>query len=127
MNMKQAYVQHYLKPILADRPYLFLTVGVLITGLVLALFVLLSVQQRDIQVVTQYSAFGESHFYKNKWFYLYAFAGFGVLVAAGHTALMAKLYNMQYRDIGLLFGWVSIVLCVIAGRYAYEVMQLAFL
>ena len=126
MIMKQ-YASSYLKPILADRTYLFLLVGVLLTGLMLALFVILTVEPSDIQVVTQYSSFGQSHFYKDQWYYLYVFAGFGLLISTLHVSLMVKLYHLERRDIGVFFGWMSIMLCVIAARYAYEVMHLAFL
>lgn len=96
-------------------------------GLLLLLFVLFTVQARDIQVVTQYSAFGESHFYKDRWFYLYSFAGFGLLLSTAHTAVMAKLYSLGQRDIGVLFGGVSLIILFVAAKYSYEVMHLAFL
>lgn len=124
--MKQ-YASFYLKPILADRTYLFLLTGVVLTGLLLALFVVFTVEPSDIQVVTQYSSIGESHFYKSQWYYLYVFAGFGLIVSTLHAAIMVKLYYLERRDTGIFLGWVSILICIIAARYAYEVMALAFL
>lgn len=124
--MKQ-YATSYLKPILADRSYLFLMTGMVLVGLLLSLFVVFTVEPSDIQVVTQYSSIGESHFYKSHWYYLYVFAGFGLVVALLHGAIMVKLYNLERRDAGIFLGWISIILCVIAARYAYEVMHLAFL
>ena len=124
--MKQ-YASSYLKPLLADRTYLFLLTGVVLAGLLLSLFVVFTVEPSDIQVVTQYSSIGESHFYKSQWYYLYVFAGFGLMVSAIHSALMVKLYYLERRDVGVFLGWISILICVIAARYAYEVMHLAFL
>lgn len=124
--MKQ-YASTQIKPILADRTYLFLMTGVFLGGLLLALFALFTIEPSDIKVVTQYSAFGESHFYKNAWYYLYVFAGFGLLVSTLHSALMIKLYHLERRDIGVFFGWISLILLIIGARYAYEVMHLAFL
>ena len=115
------------KDILADRPYLFLCAATMAAALVYALYAFFTIEPRDIQVISQYSAFGEAQFYKEKWYYMYTFVGFGVVTALINTALMAKLHSLEKRDFGIVLGWVSLIIILIAFRYTYEVMHFAFL
>lgn len=91
------------------------------------LFVLFSVEQRDIQIVTQYSSFGESHFYKERWFYLYNFALFSLIAGFAHCAIMTQLYQYERRTLGIMFGWVTLLLFLIAFIYVQRVLQVAYL
>lgn len=124
--MKQQVLKTF-QSIMADRPYFSLMVAVAVTSLLYALFVILSVESRDIQVVTHYSGFGESHFYRTSWFYLYSFAAFGLVVGVVHAVVMAKLFKYERRILGLLFGWQSLLLIFIALVYTYKILQVAYL
>ena len=112
---------------MADRPYFSLMVAVVVTALLYALYVILSVESRDIQVVTQYSGFGESHFYRNSWYYLYAFAGLGIIIGTVHAAIMTKLFRYERRVLGMVFGWQSLLLLLVATVYTYKILQVAYL
>lgn len=100
---------------------------VLISGLIYTIFCLVATHATDIQVITQYSGVGDTHFYKDKWFSLYTFAGFGIIVTAIHLALLAKLFQVNYRDIGIVIAWIALLIMLIATVYTYEVFHLAFL
>lgn len=91
------------------------------------LYAFFTIESRDIQVITQYSAFGEAQFYKEKWYYLYTFVGFGLVTAVVTSGLMAKLYSLEKRGFGIVLAGVSLVILLIAFRYTYEVMHFAFL
>ena len=125
--MTKHIIRNTTKAILADRGYLGLVVAIIVIALVYILFVVTSVEGRDIQVVTQYSAFGESHFYKSHWFYLYTFALLGALVAIINVALMGKLLHYERRSIGVAIGWLTIVFYVVAAVVVHSVLRLAFL
>ena len=112
---------------MGDRPYFLLMLAVLISGLAYTIFCLVATHVTDIQVITQYSGVGDTHFYKDKWFSLYTFAGFGVIVTAIHLALLAKLFQVNYRDIGIVIAWIALLIMLIATVYTYEVFHLAFL
>ncbi len=112
---------------MSDRGFRGLMLGVLIVGIVYTAVTLLSIQSSDIQVVVQYSGIGESHFYRNQWTYLYIFSIFGVLVTIGHLLIMAKLYNYESRNAGIIFGYSTMALLVIAFIMFKSVTQLAFL
>lgn len=116
-----------LQSIMADRPYFALMAAVSATALLYAVYVILSVESRDIQVVTHYSGFGESHFYRSSWYYLYSFAGLGVLMAVVQSAIMAKLFKYERRTLGMLFGWMSLLLILITTVYTFNILQVAYL
>lgn len=112
---------------MGDRRYFALMAAVLLVSVIFTLFVLFSVEQRDIQVVTQYSSFGESHFYKERWFYLYNFALLGVIIGVAHCAIMAQLYKYERRALGVMFGWLTLLILLIAFIYVQRVLQVAYL
>lgn len=116
-----------IKVILADRPYLLLLMLVLACSVVYMLYAFFTIESRDIQVITQYSAFGEAQFYKEKWYYLYTFVGFGLVASVVNSGLMVKLYSLERRDFGVMVAIISLVLLLVAFRYTYEVMHFAFL
>lgn len=115
------------KDVVADRPYFLLVMAVIAAAVVYALYAFFTIESRDIQVITHYSAFGEAQFYKDKWYYMYTFVGFGVIVASINSSLMTKLHELQRRDFGIVLAWVSLLLVAIAFFYTYQVMHFAFL
>lgn len=125
--MTKHIIRETAKAILADRGYLSLVVAIIVIALIYILYVTTSIESRDIQVVTQYSAFGESHFYKSRWLYLYTFAGIGIVAAAINIAIMGKMLQYDRRSMGVAVGWVTIVFFVVATAVAHSVLQLAFL
>ena len=116
-----------LKEVMSDRPFFMLVAAVFASMVLFSVFALFSIDRVDIQIVTRYSSFGEAHFYKNAWWYLYGFVAFGVIAGAAHAAIMAKLRAYDRRDLGLMFGWFSLVVVVVAFAYAFEVFKVAFL
>lgn len=112
---------------MTDRRFFALMAAVVIAAALFVVYILFSVEQRDIQIVTQYAAFGESHFYKSRWFYLYNFAAFGLVVGIVHSVVMAQLYKYERRTLGVMFGWLTLLLFLIAIVYVQRVLQVAYL
>lgn len=110
-----------------DRPYTVLIGFVLALCVILIIWCFTSVQQSDIQVVTRYTAFGNVHFYKSIWWHLYGFAVFAALVGTLHAAVMIRLHSMDRRGLGIIFGWMTCVIVMIAAFYMSEILNLAFI
>ena len=104
-----------------------LVVLVFTSMMLFSIYALFAISRVDIQIVTRYSSFGEAHFYKNAWWYLYGFVVFGLVAGVTHTMIMAKLRAYDRRDLGLMFGWLSFILVLVAFAYAHEVFKVAFL
>ncbi len=124
--MTKESVKQSLKQILADRPFLVLLAGLILTGLIYVLVIGFSIHPRDIQVYTRYTVFGEAHFYKNPWQYTLLFVAFGAMVAAFHAAIMVKLYGLGRRQAAVVVAWVGLAILVIGAVYALSIMRLAF-
>jgi hypothetical protein len=116
-----------IKPILSDRLMTVLIIVFIVVCLAYSVYVGTSLRPSDLQVAVHYTAFGETSFYREKWYYLVSFIIFGVIVAVVHTALVAKLYLQGRREIALAFVWLSLLIVVIAWFIAWSVLKVAFL
>lgn len=123
----KATVINSIKPILTDRLMTILMIMLIIVCLAYCVYVGVSLRPSDLQVAVRYSAFGETSFYRDKWYYLITFIAFGVLVAVVHTVLTAKIYLQGRRQLAVLFTWLSILLIVIAWFMTWAVLKVAFL
>ena len=115
-----------IKNVLSDRPLLLLVASVIVFGIIYCSVTGFSLQSRDVQVYSRYTAFGEAHFYKSHWQYLISFVLFGAVVTATHAALMVKLYSLERRQTAFFVGFLTLILLVVAGAYALSIMKIAF-
>lgn len=118
---------HALKQVLADRKMLFFSIAIFLGGLVYIAYVALSLHSSDLQLATRYTSFGETHFYRNKWYYLLSFVLFGVLYIIMHIGIMVKLYVSEMKPLAAAFGWLSFIVLVLLFSYTYHVLSIAYL
>ena len=112
-----------LKTVIHDRPYLTMIVAIIVVAIIGIAYVLVTVEPRDIQVATQYTSFGETSYYKGRWYSLYGYALLYAAIAFGHGMLMLKFRALERRDFGMLFGAVTILVLIIGIVYAANVIQ----
>ena len=123
--MKQTIIRS-LKLILADRPVLLLVIALVAAALGYCLFVGLSLRPSDLQVAVHYTAYGETNFYREKWYYLLSFIGFGLILAIIHSAIAIKLYVLERRQLAIFFLWTSLLVLVIGWFLTTSVLRVAF-
>jgi hypothetical protein len=116
-----------LKLILADRLMTVLLLTFVLACISYCIYVGVSLRPSDLQVAVHYSAFGETSFYREKWYYLLSFIIFGLILAAVHSILIVKLYVQERRQIAILFTWFSFLLLLIAWIMTHSVLKVAFL
>ena len=116
-----------IKPILTDRLMTFLVLVFIIACLAYCVYVGISLRPSDLQVAVHYTAFGETSFYRDKWYYLITFIVFGLLLAIMHTILIAKMYLQGRRQMALLFTGLSLLLVVITWFMTWSILKVAFL
>lgn len=121
----QINLKHHLKQAFADKTFLWAFIVMIIAGLVYCAYVGLSLQARDIQVAVHYTAFGEAHFYKARWYYLISFIVFGLVVMISHAMLMIKLFILERRQAAVLFGYITVGLFIVSWYYASSVLGIA--
>lgn len=116
-----------LKQVFADRKMLFFCMAIFVSGLVYIGYVALSLHTSDLQLATRYTSFGETHFYRNKWYYLLSFVMMGILYIIMHIGIIVKLYVSEMKPLATAFGWLSILIVVLLFSYTYHVLSIAYL
>ncbi len=115
-----------IKQVFADRIVAALIFLFILMSLVYCVYVGVSLHTSDLQVAVHYTAYGETSFYREKWYYLISFILFGLTIAVAHTALIVKLFVQERRQIAILFAWLSIFLVVIMWFITRAVLGIAF-
>ena len=115
-----------LKLVIADRVVTVLLISLVFITAAYCIYVGVSLHPSDLQVAVHYTAFGETGYYREKWYYLLSFIGFGAIVAVIHSALAIKLYILERRQLAIFLIWLSIFLMVIAWFLTASVLRVAF-
>lgn len=123
----KAHLINSIKPILSDRFMVVLTASFALIVLAYCIYVAVSLRPSDLQVAVHYTAFGETNFYREKWFYLINFIVLGLIIGTVHSILAVKIYLQGRRPLALLFLWLSIFLMVAAFLITQAVLGIAFL
>jgi len=123
--MKDTIIQA-IKLILADRPVMLLLAGLVLAAVAYCVFVVLSLRPSDLQVAVHYTAYGETNFYREKWYYLLSFIGFGLIVAILNTTIAVKFYVLERRQLTLFFIWMSFLLLLVGWILTAAVLKVAF-
>lgn len=116
-----------IKLVLADRLVAALTLLMILLAIGYCIYVGVSLQPTDVQVAVHYTAYGETNFYRNKWYYLASFIVFGAVIAVVHTALVLKFYALERRQLAIFFVGLSLLMLVIAWAVTRAVLGIAFL
>lgn len=124
--MKSDFIT-YSKQVLADRAVTIMVAAVILCSLLYCMYVGVSLRPSQLQVAVHYTAFGETFYYRDQWYYLLSFIAFGVLFAVLHSSLIVKLLVMNKRQVALVFGWFSLALLLIAILITHAVLGIAFL
>lgn len=124
--MKQQ-AQSLLQLIKQDRS-LMVTISVL-TALTVVLIIIQAVmiEPNTTQVITQYSSYGITGFYRNYWYSLWAYAVLQVIILVGHSALALKLVQLERRALALPFLWGTGGILVMVFLYARSISNIAAL
>ena len=115
------------KLIIADRYFAVLVGIMLLIAVVYCIWVGVTVQPTELQVVNHYTAFGITNFYRNQWYYLHSIIAFCLLVAAAHLLLANKLYEIKNRTFALGFIWLGIVVLLISVVWTQSILEVASL
>jgi hypothetical protein len=115
-----------IKTLFADRAVLGFAFAILALGIAYMVYVLVSLHPSELQVAAHYSAFGETHYYRNKWYYLISFAVFGAVFIIVHIGLLVKLISRDLRPLALAFGWLSLLMVPLMFILTHAVLGIAF-
>lgn len=117
---------HAIKLVLADRVVTILIALLVLLSVIYCIYVGVSLHPSDLQVAVHYTAFGETGYYREKWYYLLSFIGFGLITIVIHSALAIKFYVLERRQLAIFFLWLSILMLLIAWAITIAVLRVAF-
>lgn len=124
--MKQISKQD-IKTALKDRWWVGLVITNIVIGLIVAVVIVVAIEPRETQVITHYSAFGVSNFYRSSWTQLLNYGLLELIVVAAHSLLSLKLMHIERRDLALALLWATIGLSLVVLTYALSIIKIAAL
>ena len=116
-----------IKTAIADRWRSGLVVANVIVCIIAVIIIAVSIEPRETQVITRYSSFGITGFYRGYWYYLYSYVALVLIMTVGHSAISLKLMHMNRRDLALALLWSSLAFIVIAVLFALSITRIAAL
>lgn len=115
--MKQHIVTHT-KHIIGNRSLLISCLVLAVVALMGVIYMLISLHASDLKVVTHYSAFGLTHFYRDQWLYYVNFIVFVIAVAVFGIILSSKLAAKERPQLAVLYVWLSVItICFMLINY----------
>lgn len=115
------------KQLLSDRPLLYMVIAIAVLAILYSLYVAFSLSPTELQIAVRYTAYGETHLYRNKWYYLVSFVIVAVLVSVAHSGLMVKLKARGVRPMALALGWLTIIIISVLFIVTQRVLSSAYL
>lgn len=111
-------IQASLKQLLDNRYLLVLLVVLVLLTVISIAFVIVTLQPSELRVVTHYSAYGLTHFYRDQWFYLIGHAVFALIAAILSVVLSLKLLQTKGPALAVAYVWFGIAV-IVMGSIAY--------
>lgn len=122
MNTIMNFIQP-IKELLTNR-YLTILCGVMILlAISFTIYIAISVQPSDLQLVTHYTAYGVTHLYRDQWFYLLSFIGFAILATFLHISLAIKMYTTKGSPLAIMVAWAGIGVILFAWVVALSIIN----
>ena len=112
-----------LKEVIKNRYLTVLCIAIALLSVAFLIYILITVRPSELQLVTHYTAYGVTHLYRDQWFYLLSFGGFGILAAILHIAMAIKAYMVKGQSLALLFAWMGIGVILFAWVTAVAIIN----
>jgi len=107
-----------------DRHLTSVFIVMILLALAVTIYMLLRLHPSELQLVSRYSSFGTTHFYREQWFYLFLFAAFAWVVAFAHIALSRKTYDLSGRPMALVIAWLGVSIIILDWITAESILNI---
>jgi hypothetical protein len=112
-----------LKELITNRYLTTLSIITVVLALLFVAYIILAVRPSELQLVTHYTAYGVTHFYRSQWFYLLTFGLFALLVAFFHISLAIKLYVTKGHPLAIMLAWLGLGIIVFAWVTSFSIIN----
>lgn len=96
--------------LLAHRRLLTVLIILVLFAVATAVYIGMTIEASDLRIITHYTAYGATHFYRDSWTYLLSFIVFVLLSTIFGIGICLKLLSHQREPLAVWFGWTSVVL-----------------
>jgi len=107
-----------------DRHLTSVFIAMILLALAVTVYMALSLHPSELQLVSRYSSFGTTHFYREQWFYLFVFAIFAWVVAFAHIAISKKTYDVSGRPMAIFIAWLGVAIIVLDWITAGSILNI---
>ncbi|MCA9341705.1 hypothetical protein KC952_04225 [Candidatus Saccharibacteria bacterium] len=127
MKIMKTVAIDYFKLLFNDKLVFRLCVVVAVIGLAAAISAIVRLHATDLQIATRYTAFGETQYYRNHWYYLTSVVIFIIMIAISHIVLVAKLLQQEMRNIAILLCYGTLFILLISVIMIHSIFSVAYL
>lgn len=96
-------------------------------GAVVIIIIGVSIEPKETQVITHYSSFGITGFYRGHWYVLWGYALLELVIIAVHGALSLKLLHLERRDLAFALLWGTLGVSLLTLLFALSIIRIAAL
>ncbi len=112
--MKQSITQH-ITQVVAHRRLFAVLLFLLLFSVAVIIYIAATLEASDLRVITHYTAFGATHFYRDSWMYFLSFIGFIAVTAVCAIGMAIKLLLQDRESLAILIGWIGVVMVAITA------------
>lgn len=117
--MKHSITQIF-SELLSHRRLLTVLLIMVLVAIATVIYIAMTVKVSDLRVITTYTAYGVTHFYRDTWTYLLSFIAVAIITTIFTAGICLKLLREDRESLALLFGWIGIgTLCFILLTYLH--------
>lgn len=122
--MRQITKQDFRKAI-KDRWWIGLVVANIVVALVVIISLAVGIQPKETQVITHYTSFGITGFYRSYWYHLWTYVLLELVILAAHGVLSLKLYQLKRRDFALALLWATLGMSMLVLLFGRSIVNIA--
>lgn len=116
-----------IKHAFGDRWWLGLVMANIFLGVIVMLVIGFGIEPKETQVITHYSSFGLTGFYRSQWYTLWGYALLELIVVVAHGVLSLKLLHLDRRDLALALLWGTLGVSLLVLLFALSIIRIAAL
>lgn len=100
--------------LLRHRLLLVLVLAVVSFGLMFIIHSLFQINSSEVFVWSRYTSFGPTHFYRDRWYYFYAWSMFALMVVFSHLILAWQNFKRQNERVAVIILSLALVVLFVA-------------
>ena len=110
-----------------DRLMVSLVLANIILAVAASIFLIISIEPNESQVITRYTSYGVTNFYRGHWYELFGYVLLALFMAVGHSALAVKLVNADRKCLAKALLWLTLGMIVALVLFARSIIKIASL